>query len=130
MTGVLRATKIAAVLAYARAQIGERYVFGGAGPNAWDCSGLTMKAFAAVGINIGGHGVNVQYNTARAKGYLVPFANRQSGDLVFYGTPGNFSHVAIYSGGGRIIEAANPARPVIERPYWGTPYSQVARFIR
>lgn len=122
--------KILAVLTFARAQIGERYVMGGAGPSIWDCSGLTMMAFSHIGINIGGHGVNVQYNLARSKGYLVPWAEKKAGDLVFYGVPGNLSHVAIYSGGGKIIEAANPARPVIERPYWGTPYHMVARFIR
>lgn len=127
---VINLGKLAAILAFARAQIGERYVMGGAGPNVWDCSGLTMRAFQNVGIDIGGHGVNVQYQKARAKGYLVPWSQRKAGDLVFYGTPGNFSHVAISAGGNTIIEAANPARPVIERHYWGQPYGQVARFLR
>lgn len=122
--------KLAAVLFFARAQLGDSYLMGGAGPNVWDCSGLTMMAFQHAGINIGGHGVNVQYESARAKGFLAPFSSRRPGDLIFYGRPGGFTHVAIYSGGGKIIEAANPARPVIERPFWGSPYSEVARFIR
>jgi len=123
-------SKVAAVLSYARGQIGERYVMGGAGPYVWDCSGLTMRAFQAVGIDIGGHGVNVQYQKARRMGYLVPWSQRRAGDLVFYGVPGAFSHVAISAGGDTIIEAANPARPVLERHYWGRPYGMVARFIR
>lgn len=132
VTSVTAAARVAKMLAFARAQIGEAYVFGGAGPSVWDCSGLTMKALNAAGVtDTGGHGVNVQYNRAKAKGYLVAWSQRKAGDLVFYGTPGNFSHVAISTGGNGIIEAANPARPVIERPYWGTPYKVwVARFIR
>lgn len=130
VSSVTRAAKVAAVLAFARAQIGERYLMGGIGPNVWDCSGLTKAAFNVVGINIGTHSSNNQYQTAKSKGQLVPFSQKQAGDLVFYGTPGDIYHVAIYSGNGKIIEAANPARPVIERAYWGTPYSYVARPIR
>ena len=130
VASVVRAAKVLSVLSFARLQLGERYVMGGMGPNTWDCSGLTKAAFSHVGINIGTHSSNNQYQTAKAKGYLVPFSQKKAGDLVFYGTPGDIYHVAIYSGNGKIIEAANPARPVIERPYWGTPYSYVARFIR
>lgn len=127
---VIRAGKVAAVLAFARAQLGERYVMGGMGPNTWDCSGLSKMAFSVIGINIGTHSSNNQYQTAKSRGQLVPFSQKRAGDLVFYGTPGNIYHVAIYSGNGRIIEAANPSRPVLERAYWGTPYSYVARPIK
>ena len=103
------------VLAFARAQIGEPYVFGAAGPGSWDCSGLTMEAFAAAGKNIGGHGVNVQYRLARSKGLLVPYSQAQPGDLLFWGS-GDYYHVAIYSGGGTMIEAPMPGRTVREVP--------------
>jgi cell wall-associated NlpC family hydrolase len=109
------ASVAAKVIAYARAQIGKPYVFGAAGPGSFDCSGLTMSAYAATGRNIGGHGVNVQYQLARSKGLLVPYAAAQPGDLLFYGS-GDYYHVAIYSGGGNMIEAPMPGKDVREVP--------------
>ena len=109
------ASVTAKVLAFARAQIGEPYVFGAAGPSSWDCSGLTMGAFAAAGRDIGGHGVNVQFQLARSKGLLLPYSSAQPGDLLFYGS-GDYYHVAIYSGSGRMIEAPMPGRDVREIP--------------
>ena len=109
------ASVAAKVIAFARAQIGEPYVFGAAGPNSWDCSGLTMGAYASTGRNIGGHGVNVQYQLARSKGLLVPYADAKPGDLLFYGS-GDYYHVAIYSGGGNMIEAPMPGKDVREVP--------------
>ena len=107
------ASVAARVLAFARAQIGEPYVFGAAGPSSWDCSGLTMGAFQSVGRNIGGHGVNVQYQLAQRKGLLLPRSDAKPGDLLFYGS-GDHYHVAIYSGGGNMIEAPMPGRNVRE----------------
>lgn len=109
------ASVAAKVVAFARAQIGDPYVFGAAGPSSWDCSGLTMGAYAAAGRNIGGHGVNVQYQLARSQGLLVPYADAKPGDLLFYGS-GDYYHVAIYSGGGSMIEAPYPGRDVREVP--------------
>lgn len=126
-----RSIKVASVLAFARAQLGERYVFGGMG-NGWDCSGLTKAAFAAVGINIGTHSATNQYVTAKNKGYLVPYSSRQAGDLIFYTDGGgDMYHVTIYSGNGKMIEAADygiPVREVAVRS--GQRYGYVARFIR
>jgi cell wall-associated NlpC family hydrolase len=109
------ASVAAKVIAFARAQIGKPYVFGAAGPNSWDCSGLTMGAFQSTGRNIGGHGVNVQYQLARSKGLLVPYGSAQPGDLLFYGS-GDYYHVALYSGGGNMIEAPYPGKSVREVP--------------
>ncbi|MGT2425130.1 C40 family peptidase [Amnibacterium kyonggiense] len=103
------------VVAFARAQIGKPYVFGAAGPGAYDCSGLTMAAFAATGRQIGGHGVNVQYQLAQSEGLLVPYSAAKPGDLLFYGS-GDHYHVAIYSGGGNMIEAPYPGKDVREVP--------------
>ena len=107
------ASVAARAVAFARAQIGDPYIFGAAGPGSWDCSGLTMGAYAAAGIAIGGHGVNVQYATASDAGLLVPYSQVQPGDLLFYGS-GDLYHVAIYSGGGNMIEAPYPGRSVRE----------------
>ena len=110
------ASTAAKVLAFARAQIGEPYVFGAAGPGSWDCSGLTMMAFQSAGIDIGGHGATVQYTTARDKGLLVPYSQAQPGDLVFYGSGSDMAHVAVYSGGGNMVEAPHPGASVREVP--------------
>lgn len=129
---VLRSAKVAAVLAFARAQLGEDYVLGGAGPNVWDCSGLTLVAFASIGINIGTHSATNQYYTAADRGYLESYDDREAGDLIFYTDGGgDMYHVAIYSGGGMMIEAPDYGKPVREVPVRDEDrMSQVARFIR
>ncbi len=110
------AAAVATAIAFARAQLGEPYVFGGAGPDGWDCSGLTMMAYAAAGIAIGGHGATAHYNRASTRGLLVPWAQVQPGDLIFYSTGGSTSaskyHVTIYIGNGQMIEAPYPGVPV------------------
>jgi len=91
---------VSAVIAFARAQLGEPYLWGGAGPDSWDCSGLTMRAWAQAGVSLG-HYTGSQYaQTAR-----VAIADLQPGDLVFYGTVGNIYHVGLYIGGGQMIHA-------------------------
>lgn len=107
---------VAIALRFARKQIGEPYVLGAAGPTAWDCSGLTLKAFAKADVAIGGHGATVQYLTAKKRGQLVPYAKARPGDLLFWSGSGDMAHVAIYSGDGMMIEAARPGRPVREIP--------------
>ena len=122
------ASTAARVLAFARGQIGKPYVFGGAGPRTWDCSGLTMMAFHSVHISIGGHSSNAQYHLAARRGLLVPYSAAQPGDLLFYGS-GDMYHVAIYSGGGRMVEAPRPGADVREVPVRdGDLAPMVARF--
>ncbi|MCY7403335.1 MAG: C40 family peptidase, partial [Cryobacterium sp.] len=107
-------------LAFARAQLGDRYVFGGSGPDAWDCSGLTKAAYAAAGVYIGTHSATNQYNTMAQQGKLVSFAQVQVGDLVFWGSPGNYYHVAIYVGNGQVFEAPNPSAQVRVHSIWSS----------
>ena len=106
----------AAAIAYAKSQLGDAYRLNGAGADEWDCSGLTMKSYASVGVNIGTHSVTNQYNTMSAAGRLVPVAQRTAGDLLFYSTGGRTVgekyHVAIYIGGGQMIEAPRAGVPV------------------
>jgi len=104
-------------IAYATAQLGEPYQYGGMGPNAWDCSGLTKASYASVGVYIGPHSSTDQYNYMNAQGRLVPRDQWQRGDLLFYSYGGSAStprkyHVAIYLGDGKMIEAPNPTAPV------------------
>jgi cell wall-associated NlpC family hydrolase len=83
---------------YALKQLGSRYRFGAAGLVYWDCSGLTMQAFAAAGVSL-------PHSAAAQSGYgkYVPLNKIQPGDLVFFGRP--ISHVGIYYGNGRMLDA-------------------------
>jgi len=126
-TPIANATAVNTAISFARAQLGDRYLLGGAGPDVWDCSGLTKAAYSAAGIYIGSHSATNQYNTMSSQGRLVSFANAAVGDLVFWGSPGNYYHVAIYMGGGRILEAPNPSSPVRIHSIWSI--SQVAPYV-
>jgi len=110
------AAVVAAALAFARAQLGEPYRWGAAGPDAWDCSGLTMMAYSAGGLAIGGHSVSAQYNRAASRDLLVPYSQALPGDLIFYSYGGSASgskyHVAIYLGNGQMLEAPSAGKPV------------------
>jgi cell wall-associated NlpC family hydrolase len=108
--------KVETAIAFASEQLGERYVLGGAGPNVWDCSGITMKSYAAAGVYIGWHSATAQYNVLASQKKLVPFQQIQRGDLIWWSQESAFSgdkyHVAIYLGDGMMLEAPNPARTV------------------
>ena len=90
---------------YAFSQIGDRYVFGAAGMTTWDCSGLTMRAFASAGVSIP-HSSRAQFRYGRK----VSRSQLQPGDLVFFKSP--ISHVGIYIGGGRMVHAPRPGQAV------------------
>ncbi len=109
-----------AAIAFARAQLGEPYRWGAAGPSAWDCSGLVVKAWAAGGKTLPHYSVaQYEQSTPIGRDQLRP------GDLVFWsdGGPGSIFHVALYAGDGRIIHAPRTGRPVTEESidYWRTP---------
>jgi len=89
-----------AIVDWAMARVGLPYVYGGAGPNSYDCSGFTMQAFATVGIKLA-HSAGAQFHV----GVPVAKSDLQPGDLVFfYSGPG---HVGIYVGGGMLVDARN-----------------------
>ena len=87
----------------------------------WDCSGLTKAAYAAAGIGIGTHSATNQYYTLAGRGKAVSLGSIQRGDLLFWGSGGDYYHVAIYLGGGRILEAPREGVPVREYFIWGSP---------
>ena len=89
----------------ALAQQGKPYAWGGAGPNSFDCSGLTQYAYAAAGVSLP-HSSSMQSTL----GVPVDRANLQPGDLVFFYSP--VSHVAIYIGNGQIVQASTYGQPV------------------
>jgi cell wall-associated NlpC family hydrolase len=82
-------------------QVGVPYVWGGASPSGFDCSGLVMWAYAQVGINLP-HYSGAQYSAT----VHIPLADIQPGDLLFYG-PGGSDHEAMYIGGGSMVEATH-----------------------
>lgn len=100
-----KTTKGAKALAYAKKQLGEKYKYGAAGPNKWDCSGLTMKAWASAGVKLP-HSAAGQSK----KGRKVAKSKLKAGDLVFFYSP--IRHVGIYAGGGKVIHASRPGKPV------------------
>ncbi len=89
----------------ALAQVGDAYVWGAGGPNAFDCSGLTQYAYAAAGISLP-HSSRMQSQMGTA----VTRAQLQPGDLIFYYSP--VSHVSMYIGNGQMVHASTSSEPV------------------
>jgi peptidoglycan endopeptidase LytE len=89
----------------ALAQVGKPYQWAGAGPGAFDCSGLVMYSWAAAGVHLAHYTVSQYEETVR-----ISQSQLEPGDLVFYDTGGGAQpgHVTIYIGGGRIVTADSP----------------------
>ena len=90
----------------ALAHVGEPYVWGAAGPNAFDCSGLTQYAYAAAGVTL-----PHSSKTQSTMGTPVARADLQPGDLVFFYSP--VSHVGMYIGNGQMVHASTFGKPVV-----------------
>ncbi|MFI6392213.1 C40 family peptidase [Nonomuraea sp. NPDC050540] len=100
---VIPGERVAAVIAYAHAQLGKPYVWGAEGPNAFDCSGLTMRAYQAAGISI----PRVAADQWRY-GPPIPRGQEQPGDLAFLRMEADGpGHVGLVIGGGQMIHAPN-----------------------
>jgi peptidoglycan DL-endopeptidase CwlO len=110
----------AAAVAFALGQVGDPYVYGGAGPDGWDCSGLTMGAWAAAGVALP-HSASMQTSA----GVPVSVSALQPGDLVFYYSP--ISHVGIYIGNGQVVHAPHPGSSVEVVPLTSMPIAMAVR---
>jgi peptidoglycan DL-endopeptidase CwlO len=108
--GLTRA-QIIGFLTAAVSRLGLPYVWGGDGPDVFDCSGLVQWSFAQAGVVM----PRVAADQART-GPVVPVSQVQPGDLLFYHTdptaPGYISHVAIYLGHGEMVQAPEPGLDV------------------
>ena len=108
----------ATAIAYARAQLGKPYEWGGTGPDAYDCSGLVWAAYQSAGVDI------PRTSEAQWAGLPhVPPADVRPGDLVFFpGSDGTFTapgHVALVIGGGQMIQAYAAGTPIEVSPLNG-----------
>jgi len=115
-----KSSKGARALAFAKRQLGDRYRYGGTGPNAWDCSGLTRGAWTHAGKRI----PRTSQGQARS-GKRVSKSKLRKGDLVFFYS--GKSHVGIYAGKGRVIHASRPGKPVAYIKIKHMPYAGARR---
>jgi len=101
--------KGAIAVAEARRHLGKPYVYGGSGPNNFDCSGLTAWAWKAAGVSLSHSAYTQYFETTR-----VPIDAVQPGDLLFFGKDGveSIHHNAIYIGNGDMIEASQTGTPI------------------
>ncbi|HVW40889.1 MAG TPA: NlpC/P60 family protein [Amycolatopsis sp.] len=107
--------KASAAIAFALGEQGKPYVWGATGPSSYDCSGLMLRAYEAAGVTLDRVSAD-QYHD----GAMLPARDAQPGDLLFWAydpsNPNTIHHVAMYLGGGKIVEAQQTGVPVHVRP--------------
>ena len=99
------------IVAFAQAQIGARYEFGGTSPEGFDCSGLVRYVLSQVALSLP--------RTARQQALIgspVDRSELKPGDLLTFGSADSVSHVGIYIGGGKYVHASSVAGRVIVSP--------------
>jgi cell wall-associated NlpC family hydrolase len=104
-----QSSSAAVAVRVALAQVGKPYVWGGGGPNSFDCSGLVMYAWARAGVSLPHYSVAQYEDTER-----ISEPQLRPGDLVFYdtGSGAQPGHVTIYIGGDRVVTADQPGTDV------------------
>lgn len=112
----------AEVIKAAQQQIGDPYVWGGVGPDGWDCSGLLQWAFAQAGVKI----PRVSQDQQKI-GKSVDLEKVQPGDLLFNGNPAH--HVAMVIGKGKLIEAPKPGLKVRVRGFTPGEFTNAKRVL-
>jgi cell wall-associated NlpC family hydrolase len=115
---------VATVIAFLKAQVGDAYVMGGTGPNAWDCSGLVQAAFKQVGVDL----PRVSQDQS-VSGTPVSLSNVQVGDILYWGSAGSAYHVGVYIGNGQYLDAANPSKGVVIQDLSGYPATGAVRVL-
>ena len=107
----------AQALEYALAQLGKPYVWGGTGPDSFDCSGLAMRAYESAGVNLP-HFAAFQFQAS----HPLSYGQLQPGDLIFWATDPKDSntiyHEAIYLGGGKMVQAPKTGWNVMISDMW------------
>lgn len=93
-----------AAVDFALAQLGDPYVYGGTGPDGWDCSGLVQASWAAAGVSLP-RVVGPQMAATKS----IPMSALQPGDIVAFS---DMSHDGIYIGNGQVVHAPRPGKSV------------------
>jgi peptidoglycan DL-endopeptidase CwlO len=112
----------AQALRFALTKRGDPYVWGGAGPNDFDCSGLVMWAYGRVGISLP-HFTGDQWNS----GQHISRSQLEPGDLVFFFP--DISHVGMYVGDGLMLDAPTFGQPVQIQPIFWSAYVGAVRIV-
>jgi peptidoglycan DL-endopeptidase CwlO len=109
-------------LRWALTRLGDPYVWGAAGPNEFDCSGLVMWAYAHVGISLM-HFTGDQWN----EGEHISRSELEPGDLVFFYP--DIGHVGLYVGNGLMVDAPTFGQPVQVQPVFWSAYVGAVRIV-
>ncbi|MGW0824275.1 C40 family peptidase [Streptomyces sp. NPDC002845] len=115
---------VATVITFLKAQVGDAYVLGATGPDAWDCSSLVQAAFKQVGVDL----PRVSQDQSMA-GTEVSLSNLQVGDILYWGGKGSAYHTGVYIGAGQYLDAANPGKGVVIQDLSGYPASGAVRVL-
>jgi cell wall-associated NlpC family hydrolase len=115
---------VATVISFLKAQLGDAYVMGATGPNAWDCSSLVQAAFKQVNIDL----PRVSQDQSMV-GTDVSLSDLQVGDILYWGGKGSAYHVGVYIGDGQYLDAANPSKGVVIQDLSGYPASGAVRVL-
>ncbi len=115
---------VGTVISFLKAQLGDAYVMGASGPNAWDCSSLVQAAFKQAGVDL----PRVSQDQSVA-GTPVSLSNIQVGDILYWGGAGSAYHVGVYIGNGQYLDAANPSKGVVIQDLSGYPASGAVRVL-
>ena len=110
---VLPAVRISVAERTALAQLGRPYIFGAAGPESFDCSGLTKYAYARAGVELA-HNTRAVAGDVRYRTVSEP-ADFHRGDLIYFDTVGNsdIDHVGLWLGGNRFVHASSAQGAVV-----------------
>lgn len=107
----LSASAVEKAISAAEAQKGKPYAWGGTGPNSFDCSGLVQYSFKQAGVSL----PRIAHDQVNS-GTRVTYANARRGDILYWTDGGGYAyHVAIYLGGGRMIDAPSSGGKISER---------------
>ncbi|MFI6939155.1 C40 family peptidase [Streptomyces sp. NPDC050418] len=115
---------VSAVISFMKAQLGDAYVMGATGPNAWDCSSLVQAAFKQAGVDL----PRVSQDQSMV-GTEVGTSNLQVGDILYWGGKGSAYHTGVYIGNGQYLDAANPSKGVVIQDLSGYPASGAVRVL-
>ncbi|MEU6681371.1 C40 family peptidase [Streptomyces sp. NPDC046925] len=115
---------VGTVISFLKAQLGDAYVMGASGPNAWDCSSLVQAAFKQAGVDL----PRVSQDQS-VSGTPVSLSNVQVGDILYWGGAGSAYHVGVYIGNGQYLDAANPGKGVVIQDLSGYPADGAVRVL-